>query len=184
MLRNTDRSWGAPARLLHWLIAALVFAQIGLGWAAVSWRLSPTKLDLFVWHKSIGMLILALMFVRLAWRLANPAPTLPPGMSPLERRAARASHFLLYLLLLLLPATGWVLTSAANVPFRIFWLVPLPAIVAPDERVADAAALAHFVLVVALALLTLVHVAAALRHHFVSHDDVLVRMLRGPRSSA
>jgi cytochrome b561 len=184
MLRNTDRSWGAPARLLHWLVAALVFAQIGLGWAAVSWRLSPTKLDLFVWHKSIGMLVLALTFARLAWRLANPAPALPPGMSPLERRAARASHLLLYLLMLLLPATGWILTSAANVPFRIFWLVPLPAIAAPDESVADAAAAAHFVLFVALALLTLVHIAAALRHHFVHRDDVLLRMLRGTRGSA
>jgi cytochrome b561 len=66
MLRNTDLSWGEPAKLLHWAVAALVFAQIALGFAAVSWRLSPTKLDLFVWHKSTGMLILVLMIARVA----------------------------------------------------------------------------------------------------------------------
>ena len=179
MIRNTDRSWGAPARLLHWLVAAFVFAQIGLGWAAVSWRLSPTKLDLFVWHKSVGIVVLALMVVRIGWRLANPPPAWPEQMGSLERRAARAGHCLLYLLLVLLPITGWIVSSAANVPFRIFWLVPLPAIVAPDEATADAAKLAHLTLVVALSALLVVHIGAALRHHFILRDDVLMRMLLG-----
>jgi cytochrome b561 len=179
MLRNTDLSWGAPAKLLHWAVAALVFAQIALGWAAVSWRLSPTKLDLFVWHKSTGMLILALMVVRVAWRLGNVAPSLPADMRPLERRGAHASHLLLYLLLVALPVTGWIVNSAANVPFRMFWLLPLPAIAAPDKAVADAAARAHYLLFVALSLLLVVHIAAALRHHFAKRNDVLVRMLPG-----
>jgi cytochrome b561 len=179
MLRNTDLSWGAPAKLLHWAVAVLVFAQIALGWAAVSWRLSPTKLDLFVWHKSTGMLILALMVVRVAWRLGNVAPSLPADMSSLERRGAHASHLLLYLLLVALPLTGWIVNSAANVPFRIFWLLPLPAIAAPDKAVADAAARAHYLLFVALSLLLAVHIGAALRHHFAKRNDVLVRMLPG-----
>src|SRR5512137_2658274 len=111
MLRNTDHSWGMPAKLLHWVVAMLVFAQIALGWAAVNWRLSQTKLDLFVWHKSTGMLILVLMAVRMAWRLANVAPSLPADMRPLERLAAQSSHLLLYLLLFLLPMTGWIVNS-------------------------------------------------------------------------
>lgn len=179
MLRNTHHSWGAPAKLLHWLVAALVFAQIALGWAAVSWRLSPTKLDLFVWHKSTGMLILALMVVRVAWRLANVAPSLPADMHPLERRSAHASHLLLYLLLLALPVTGWIVSSAANIPFRMFWLIPVPAIVDPDKALADAAARVHFVLFVVLSLLLVAHIGAALRHHFVKRNDVLLRMLPG-----
>jgi cytochrome b561 len=179
MLRNTDRSWGAPAKLLHWAVAALVFAQIALGWAAVSWRLSPTKLDLFVWHKSTGMLILALMLVRVAWRLANVAPSLPAGMPALERGSAHASHLLLYALLLALPLTGWVVNSAANVPFRMFRLIPVPAIVEPDKATADAAASVHYLLFVALSLLLVVHVGAALRHHLLKRDDVLLRMLPG-----
>lgn len=168
---------------MHWLVAVLVFAQIGLGWAAVSWRLSPAKLDLFVWHKSVGVLILALTLLRLAWRLANPTPALPSDMTMLERHAARASHLLIYLLLVLMPLTGWIVSSAANVPFRIFWLVPLPAIVEPDKPTADAAALAHLVLFVVFAVLLSIHVAAALRHHFVARNDVLTRMLRGTGGS-
>ncbi len=178
-MRNTERSWGAPAKLLHWTVAALVFVQIALGWSAASWRLSPVKLDLFVWHKSTGLVILALMMVRVAWRWANPVPALPADTTPWERRGAQASHFLLYVLLFLMPVTGWIVNSAANIPFRMFWLIPVPAIVEPDKAMADAAARAHFVLFVALSLLLTVHVAAALRHHFLKRNDVLVRMLPG-----
>jgi len=179
MLRNTDHSWGTPAKLLHWVVAVLVFAQIALGWAAVNWRLSPTKLDLYVWHKSTGMLILVLMALRMTWRLANVTPSLPAAMRPLERLAAHSSHLLLYLLLLLLPMTGWIVNSAANVPFRMFWLIPLPAIVEPDKAMADAAARTHLVLGIALSLLLAVHIGAALRHHFLKHNEVLARMLPG-----
>jgi cytochrome b561 len=179
MLRNTDLSWGTPAKLLHWAVAALVFLQIALGWAAVTWRLSPMKLDLFVLHKSVGMLLLVLMVVRVAWRAVNIAPPLPADMRPLERRAAHASHLLLYLLLLVMPVTGWIVTSAANIPYRIFWLIPLPAIVEVDKTMADAAARMHFGLFAALLLLLALHIGAALRHHFLKHDDVLKRMLPG-----
>ena len=182
MLRNTDQSWGAPAKLLHWTIAALVFVQIALGWAAVSWRLSPMKLDLFVWHKSTGLLILALMVVRVAWRVVNVAPSLPADIASLERRIARASHVLLYLLLLLMPMTGWVVHSAANIPFRMFWLIPLPTIVAPDKATADLAARAHYAIFVVLSVLLAVHIGAAFRHHFRKRNDVLMRMLPGKRS--
>lgn len=183
MLRNSQRSWGVVARFLHWLVAVLVFAQFGLGWAAVRWPLSPTKLDLFVWHKSVGMLVLALMCVRIAWRLANPAPVFPEQMTPLECGAARLGHVLLYLLLIVLPTTGWILSSASGIPFRVFWLVELPAIVEPDEALADALKLVHLALGMALAALLVAHISAALRHHFVLRDDVLVRMLTGMRRS-
>jgi cytochrome b561 len=179
MLRNTEQGWGVPAKLLHWAVAALVLVQICLGWVAVSWRLSPTKLDLFVWHKSIGLLILLLMLVRMAWRSVNVTPSLPAGRALLERRAARASHLLLYLVLLVMPLTGWIINSAANIPFRIFWLIPLPAIVQPDKVLADATARVHLALFIVLALLLVVHIGAALRHHFVKHNDVLTRMLSG-----
>src|SRR5512145_2981405 len=129
MLRNTDRSWGAGAKFFHWTMAALILFQIMLGIMAVTWPVSPTKLDLFVWHKSFGVLILTLAALRLLWRLTNVTPALPEGMAGWERMGARMSHFVLYLLMLALPLTGWVINSAANIPFRIFWLVPLPAIV-------------------------------------------------------
>ena len=177
MLRNDSDSWGAPAKLFHWLMALLIFAQIALGLLAVSWRLSPTKLNLFFWHKSTGMLILALLALRLLWRLANRTPELPASMPGWERAAARLSHGLLYLLMIALPITGWIVNSASNIPFRIFWLVPLPAIVAPDQATADLAALVHRGLFVVLALVLVAHIGAALRHHFVKRNTVLIRML-------
>lgn len=178
-LRNTERSWGAPARWLHWLTAVLIAVQIALGVMAVSWRLSPTKLELFVWHKSLGLVVLLLVLVRLGVRVAGPTPRLPADTPRWERLAAHASHFLLYALMLALPLSGWVINSAANVPLRVFGLFPLPHITAPDEALADAAAQVHVGLVTALALLIVTHAAAALRHHYGKRNDVLVRMLSG-----
>jgi len=179
MLRNTTDSWGAPAKLFHWVMAALILAQIALGVMAASWRVSPAKLELFFWHKSNGMLILALVALRVLWRLGNPTPALPPGMASWERAAARLSHLVLYVLMVALPITGWIVSSASNVPFRIFWLIPLPAIVAPDKATADFVALVHGGLAAMLALVLVAHIGAALRHHFVKRNTVLERMLPG-----
>lgn len=176
---NTTESWGALAKFFHWTIAVLIVAQAGLGITAAAWRLSPLKLELFVWHKSTGMLILVLMLARLAWRLANRTPALPAETPGWERYAAHASHGLLYALAIALPLSGWVINSAAAVPFSVFWLVPLPAIVAPDEHVEDLAKLAHFWLLIALCLVLVVHIGAALRHHLIKRNDVLLRMLPG-----
>lgn len=175
--RNTHAGWGMPAKLLHWIVALLVLLQIPLGWAAVSWPLSPAKLDLYVWHKSTGMLILALMLVRIAWRAMNVAPSLPSDMRPAERVSARWLQALLYALLIAMPIVGWIINSAANIPFRIFWRIPLPAVVAPDKALADAMAQIHFALFVVLAVLVAIHIAAALNHHFVRRNQVLSRML-------
>lgn len=177
MLANTADAWGAPAKFFHWTVALLILVQIPLGFAAALWRLSPLKLELFVWHKSTGMLILMLMLLRLCWRLANPTPALPLQTPRWERYAAHASHGLLYALAIALPLSGWVINSAAAVPFSVFWLVPLPPIVAPDERLEDLAKLVHFSLLVALCLVLAVHIGAALRHHLIKRNDVLRRML-------
>src|SRR5260370_2098188 len=136
MLRNASDSWGAPAKVFHWVMAALILAQVVLGLMAANWRVSPTKIELFFWHKSTGMLILALVGLRILWRLANPTPELPAGMAAWERAAAHLGHFLLYALMIALPVTGSLINSASHVPFRIFWLVPLPAIVAAGEPTA------------------------------------------------
>jgi cytochrome b561 len=177
-----DEHWPAPVKALHWLVAVLIAIQVVLGFAAVAWRLSPAKLDLFVWHKSLGMLILMLVAVRVAVRAALRAPALPEAMPRWERHAARASHALLYALIVALPLSGWVMNSAANVPVRLFWLVLLPAIAPPSKALEAIAARAHLALLAVLLALVALHVAAALRHHRVLHDDVLRRML--PRVAA
>ncbi|MBI3480615.1 MAG: cytochrome b [Nitrosomonadales bacterium] len=176
-LANSDTAWGAPAKFFHWVSAALIFTQFALGWVAVSTRMSPTKLNLFVWHKSIGMLILALVVLRLLWRVFNIAPSLPADTPAWERAVAHASHALLYVLMIAMPMAGWIINSAANIPFSIFWAIPLPAIAAPDKHLAELAALAHLSLFIALAGLLVLHVGAALRHHFVKKNNLLIRML-------
>jgi cytochrome b561/polyisoprenoid-binding protein YceI len=177
MWRNSNLAWGAGAKGFHWLLAVLILAQVALGLTAKGWRLSPTKLDLFVWHKSLGILILALVGLRLAWRLANPVPGYPPAMPAWEGIAARFAHFLLYLLMLALPFSGWIIQSASDVPFRIFWQLPLPALVGPSEATTDLAKGVHFWLFVAIGVVLAGHIGAALRHHFLLRDDVLRRML-------
>src|SRR5258705_6167056 len=125
------------------------------------------------------MLIPALVGLRILWRLATPTPELPAGMAAWERAAARLGHFLLYALMVALPVTGWIINSASNVPFRIFWLIPLPAIVAPDEPTADLFGLVHGGLFTLLTLVLVAHTGAALRHHFLQRNTVLIRMLPG-----
>ncbi|MDM0048185.1 cytochrome b [Variovorax sp. J22R115] len=178
---KTDAAWSASIRLFHWLIAVLIFIQFAMGWLAVGWRLSPTKINLFVWHKSIGMLILALVIARLLNRLARPTPPLPADTPAWERAAARWSHALLYVLMIAMPLTGWVINSAAGIPFRIFWQLPLPALIAPDKHTAEVVALVHFALGIALVALLMLHIGAALRHHFVKRNNVLRRMLPSRR---
>lgn len=119
---------------------------------------------------------MGLTLVRLIWRLNDPGPRLPP-MPRWQTMAARTNHAVLYALLLVMPLTGWVINSAANIPFRVFWWIPLPDITAPDKQLEEVAKDIHFALFVLLAVAVLLHVAAALHHHFVARDDVLRRML-------
>jgi len=182
MLRNSPRAWGGVAKALHWSMLALMVVQISLGWVAVSWHLSPTKLNLFIWHKSTGMLLLLLAVVRIGWRLANPPPCSPDGVPGWERAAGAVSHVVLYVLIVAIPLSGWVINSAANIPLNVFWLFPLPDITAPSKPLAELAARVHFGLYVTVSSVLCLHIGAALRHHFIRRNEVLVRMLPGSPS--
>lgn len=180
--RNSADSWGAAARGFHWLIAALVLAQFVIGSIAEEMKLTPAKLDLFVWHKSIGVTVLLLAVMRLAWRLANPPPALPAGAPRWERRLAAAAHWVLYLLLFAVPLSGWWVSDASRVPFKAFFFLPMPDFIATDRALQESAAEVHEALTMTLLIVVLGHVAAALRHHFLLRDDVLRRMLTARRN--
>lgn len=160
----------------------LLFAgQITLGIYAEELRLSPLKLDLLVWHKSIGITLLLLAIFRLIWRVASSRPDPLPQTPHWEHKVAALSHALFYLLMIAVPVTGWLMNSAKNIPFKLFRLVPWPALVGPSEPWGGIFGQWHKSLVVAFIVLILLHVAAALRHHFIKRDQVLNRMLgRGP----
>src|SRR5258708_36552705 len=121
MLRNDTDSWGAPAKLFHWVMAALILAQIALGLMAANWRLSPTKIELFFWHKSTGMLILALVGLRILWRLANPTPELPAGLAGLGRPPPRPGPLPPYPALVPLPPAGPGLHPPSHPSLPAFW---------------------------------------------------------------
>ncbi len=179
--RDTRERWGGISQWLHWSVAALIFALIALGWLARLSPLSPEKITLFYWHKSLGMLVLALVLVRLGWRAGNRPPPLPQDLPRWEAPLARATHVLLYLVILAMPISGWLLNSAAGIPFKVFWTIPLPAIAPVSARLEHGFELAHLIIFWVLAALLVGHVGAALRHHFLLHNRVLLRML--PRLS-
>jgi cytochrome b561 len=179
-LRSTDAGWGALARAFHWLIAALIIAQGAIGLVMVEMGLTPAKVRVFALHKSIGMTILALVLLRIAWRLTERRPADPPAMPRWQRRMAHAMHVVLYLLILALPLSGWWFNSAANAPLVWFGLVDVPGLTRGYDPVWKPRALfLHETLFWLLVALLVVHVGAALWHHFKQRDDVLKRMLRG-----
>jgi cytochrome b561 len=170
------------AQFLHWLIAALIVTQFALAWSAEDLPLGVHKLALFARHKSFGMTILMLAIVRLGWRFANPAPELPDGMTPAERFLARATHLAFYVLLFAMPITGWLMSSAKNYSVSWFGLFTWPNLIGKDEAAFDALKTTHDYLSDVLLAIAILHVLAALKHHFWNKDDVLLRMLPFTRS--
>jgi cytochrome b561 len=177
VVRNTTVRWGSFAQLLHWLIVALLIAQVILAYSADDLPLGMKKLALLARHKSVGITILGLAAARLLWRWANPTPLLPTTLKPYERRLAHLTHFALYVLLFAMPITGWLMSSARGFPVSWFGLVQLPDLVPKSRAWFDVMVQTHHALSFALYAVVLLHVAAALKHHFVLQDDVLRRML-------
>ena len=183
MLRNTRARWGALAQLLHWLIAVLIGAQIALGLIGTALPLSMTKLVTLARHKSLGITILALVLVRLAWRALNPSPELPGALKPYERVLARGTHAGLYVLMIALPLTGWIMSSARGFPVSWFNLFQLPNLVGRSTTLYHAMVRVHVLLAIALGLILVLHIAAAIKHHVVLKDETLRRMLPGARAA-
>jgi cytochrome b561 len=179
-LRSTEAGWGALVRAFHWLIAALIIAQGVIGLSMVQMGLTPAKVRVFALHKSIGMTILALVLLRIAWRLTEKRPADPPAMPRWQRRAAHGLHLALYVLILAIPLSGWWFNSAANAPLVWFGWLNLPT-GGLDPVWKPRALLLHQTLFWILVALLVLHVGAALWHHFRQRDDVLRRMMLGPR---
>jgi cytochrome b561 len=167
--------YGRVARALHWSIAVLVIANIALGlFHDGLGNLFPAMPI----HKAIGVTVLALTLVRIGWRLGHAPPPLPAAMPRWEKRAARTTHLAFYALLLVLPLSGWVMSSAGKYPLTWFWLFDIPKFaVTKGDAAVGLSRSAHEALGLAFAALAALHVAAALRHHFVLEDRVLRRML-------
>ena len=183
-LRNTDR-WGPVSQLLHWLIVLLITMMAVVGLVMVELPPTPKYFWVYDLHKSTGLLLLALVLLRLGWRLYAGAPAPLPEVPAWQRRLATATHALLYLLILAMPLSGWLYDSASGLrPLRWYGLFDVPRLSAPDEGTADLALAAHEWLFWVLLVLVIAHAGAALYHHLFRNDATLARMLpRGWLSS-
>lgn len=173
---NAAMRYSTPAIVLHWLVALLIFVGFPLGLTMVDLPLSPDKLRLYSYHKWIGITVLMLVLPRLGWRLTHTPPPLPPGIAGWQRRAGEAVHGLLYLLLLVVPLSGWLMSSAKG--FQTVWLgvLPLPDLIGKDKALGDLLTGVHKALNFTLLALVILHVIAALQHHFIDRLPFLQRM--------
>ncbi len=179
----TSARYTPVAIALHWLLALMIFGSLGLGTLMADMSFSPLRLKLYNWHKWAGVTILVLSALRLLWRLTHRPPAEPP-MPAWQARAARLAHAGLYLLSFAVPLAGWAYSSAAGFPIVWFGVLPLPDFVPADRELAEAVKPLHKSLAWALTALIVAHVAAALKHHFVDRDGLLLRMLPGRQGNA
>jgi cytochrome b561 len=168
--------YNRAAIALHWITAILIVANLTLGLSMVQLPISPRKLNWYLWHKSIGITVFLLTSLRLGWRAIRPHPE-PVPMPPWQQRATVVSHAFLYLLLLCIPVSGWLYSSATGVQVVYLGVIPLPNLLPRDKALGDALRIVHVTLNAVMFAVVCVHVAAALKHHFVDRDTVLTRML-------
>ena len=173
---RTDH-YPATSKLLHWLVAACVLTTAPVAIAMTRVGEGPTQDMLYNFHKSLGVLILILMVLRLVNRLAAGAPIADPGIEPWQKTVSSIVHTSLYVLLLAMPVVGYIANSAYGATTPFFGLFELPMIVGKNEALATQLFTIHRLVGFLLIVLVLMHVSAALYHYFVRHDNVLQRML-------
>lgn len=165
------------AIVLHWLTALLILSIIPLGMFMTDLKLSPLKLQLYSYHKWIGVTVALLVLVRLAWRCAHKPPALPADLPLWQQRAAHSVHHLLYILMLCIPVSGWLMSSAKGVPVVYLGWLQLPDLVSKDKTLGKLLETTHGLLAYTLLFLLALHLAAVIKHHFIDHDGTLSRML-------
>ncbi len=176
-MSQAQAGYSAPAKWAHWLIALLIAGAFTLGFVMVDMKMSPDKLKFFAYHKWLGVTVFLLALLRLGWRLYRPPPALPATMRRWERQAAEITHRLLYLLMFAMPLSGWLMSSAKGFQTVYLKLIPIPDLLDKNAALGAALEAVHEALAWLLLAALALHVAAALKHHFVERDDVLRRML-------
>jgi cytochrome b561 len=175
--QTSPTRYSAVAQTFHWVVAGLIVTQFTLAWMADDLPLGMHKLALLARHKSFGMTVLMLAVLRLLWRLFNRPPELPAGMSKTERVLAKATHGIFYILLFAMPLTGWMMSSAKNYSVSWFGRFTWPNLLGPNDQAFDLLRTTHRSLSWLLFGVAILHILAALKHHFWNKDDVLTRML-------
>jgi cytochrome b561 len=183
-LPSPSSRYTGVAIALHWLIAIAIVASFAVGLYMHDLPLSPQKLKIYSWHKWAGVTIFLCVVLRLVWRLLHRPPELPSAMPAWQRKAAEATHVLLYLLMFAVPLSGWLMSSAKGFQTVWFGVLPLPDLLDKNKELGDLLQEVHELLNFTMAGLVLAHLGAALKHHFIDRDDILTRMLPFRRNAA
>ncbi|MEJ5991280.1 cytochrome b [Ramlibacter sp. PS3R-8] len=181
-LTNTADRYGLLAILLHWGMAVALVALVGTGLYMVAMPnvgFDTAKITLILVHKAVGMGVLAAAVLRLAWRMANRMPRLAAGLPLWQQVAARFVHLALYGLMIALPVSGWLMSSAGGYPIPLFGGIVVPDLIGVNDHLFQLLIAIHRWLAYAFILLASLHMAAALHHHAVLKDDTLRKMLPG-----
>jgi len=179
MLSSSVR-YSKVAMILHWMIALMIIGLIIFGILMTNPE-TPNRFTLYQLHKSFGVCVLILSIFRLLWRLRHKPPPLPEGMKPFEIAAAKFTHIAFYLIMIGMPLLGWAMVSSTElaIPTKIFNTIPWPDMpgIPRDKVLSDLFKMLHHNIGKFTIFLIALHVGAALKHHFVNKDGVLVRML-------
>ena len=177
MLRNSISSYGWLTKGLHWTIAALIFGLIGLGWYMVDLTYFDRWYNASLsFHRALGLLVLVLGCALVCWKIISASPAYPPSVGPLSRLAATAVHALLMLMMVLIPVTGYLISTSAGKAIDVFGWFEVPPLVDVNTAVRDLAIQVHYFSAYGTGVLALAHAAAAFKHQFIDHDGILARM--------
>jgi len=180
MVARSDAShWGSVAKFFHWTTVLLILVQMTIGLVMVELPKRPSTIPVYTFHKSLGLTILVFAMLRLAWRLFDPRPDQPSSVPRWQATAARIGHTLLYVLIFVVPLSGWLFDSASALrPLYWFGVLHVPSLTGgPDPAIKEIAEAAHHWLFWLLAAVAAGHATIALVHHFVDRDEILRRML-------
>jgi cytochrome b561 len=172
-------AYTVTARILHWVTASLVLFMLPLGLVIANNWGGPLQDQLYDLHRSIGALLIPIILVRVVYRWTHPPAPLPDDIPALQQLAANATHWALYALLIVQPFVGWIGTSAYRATIVVFGLFELPPIWPEDRAFSDRVLFVHGLIGLTIAVLLAAHIGAALQHHFVRRDGILMRMISG-----
>lgn len=176
-LKNRTQAYGWVSIALHWIMAVLVIGLYFLGeyivdlsYYDVEYKTMPAL------HKSFGALMFLLLLMRIVWTLSHTRPRPATGASRAEVVMAKLAHFMIYILMIIIPLSGYLISTADGRPIEVFSLISIPAIETGLERQEELAGQVHAISASILMLLVVVHALAALKHHFINRDETLIRM--------
>lgn len=177
-IKNTPNQFGLVTKLSHWLIAPAIIGLIWLGWYMVDLTYYDKWYNKsLAWHKSLGMLVLGAALLKIGWQLYSPTPDTGAALKKWERLGANIMHKLLFAMMLLIPITGYLISTSDGKVVDIFDWFEIPVLVSKNTELRDLAIELHFYMAYGTAVLLLGHVAAALKHQFMDKDGTLVKML-------